>query len=593
MYYPLVTTSFWLQHAIWGLNPLPYHIVNVLMHAACALLLWRVLRDLNVPGAWFASALWALHPVMVESAAWITELKNTQSAFFYLLAILFFIKWHRARGRMEGMTAPREYAFALICAVLAILSKSSTVILPAVLGLCWWWLDRRWRWRNVTWLLPFLVVSLAASAWTIWEQMYHSHALGPDWDQNLAQRVVIAGNAIWFYLGKLVWPHPLIFIYPRWQIDPSNPIAYLPVLAAISGLFLLWWKRNTRQGYLFFAAAYFVMALLPVLGFFNVYFFRYSFVGDHFQYLASMGPIALAAAGIYQIYVLMRTQAALLFHLGFGILLLGVGTVTWKQAAIYQDSETLWRDTIRTNPTCWMAQDNLGIYYAEKGDLDAAISHYREAVRLFPNDPNSHHDLGTALAHQGKYSEAVEQFSTALHLKPEFYGAEENLGIVLNQMGHYAEAVTHLREALRLKEDDAEAQHNLALALHSTGNLAEAMQHYRKALTLRPDWALAINDLAWVLATAVDPEIRNGVEAVRLAVQACTMTDYQDASYLDTLAAAHAEAGDFAEAERVEQLAINQSRSGTQDQADLSAYQARLLLYRMGLPFRERVDSGR
>jgi hypothetical protein len=167
MYYPLVLTNFWLQHALWGLYPLPYHVLNVLMHTACALLFWQVLRELHVRGAWFGAIVWSLHPVMVESAAWITELKNTQSAFFYLLAILFFIKWHRARSLPEVKIARRQYVLVIICAVLAILSKSSTVILPVVLGLCWWWLDRRWRWRNVAWLLPFLAISLAASAWTI------------------------------------------------------------------------------------------------------------------------------------------------------------------------------------------------------------------------------------------------------------------------------------------------------------------------------------------------------------------------------------------------------------------------------------------
>ena len=171
-------------------------------------------------------------------------------------------------------------------------------MLPVVLGLCWWWIDGRWRWRNVAWLAPFLIISLAASGWTIWEQKFHSGALGQEWMQSGPERIVIAGKAIWFYLGKLLWPHPLIFIYPPWGIDASKPIAYLPALAAMGGLFILWRNRNGWMRPMFFAFAYFVVSLFPVLGFFNVFYFRYSLVADHFQYLASMGPLVLAAAGI-------------------------------------------------------------------------------------------------------------------------------------------------------------------------------------------------------------------------------------------------------------------------------------------------------
>ena len=297
-YYPLVLTSFWVQHAIWGLHSLPYHLVNVGMHGACVVLLWVVLRSLKVRGAWWGAALWGLHPVQTESVAWITELKNTQSCWFYLLAIWFFLRWRGAGAFAGRKGTEREYGLALLCAALAILSKASTVMLPVVLGLVWWWTAGRWNWRNLCRLAPFLMISAAASGWTIWEQQYHSGAVGAEWSQSRGERLVIAGKAVWFYLGKLVWPHPLIFIYPRWEIDAGSLTAYGPVLALGIILILLWVNRGGRAGPVFFALAYFVVSLFPVLGFFNVYFFRYSFVGDHFQYLASMGPLALAAAGM-------------------------------------------------------------------------------------------------------------------------------------------------------------------------------------------------------------------------------------------------------------------------------------------------------
>jgi len=214
-YYPLVLTTFWIEHALWGFAPLPYHLVNVLVHAACAIVLWLVLARLLVPGAWLGAALWALHPVQVESVAWVTELKNTQSGLFFLLSILCFLKWRESRGSTS-------YVLALLCAIAAILSKSSTVMLPVVLGLCGWWQDRSLSRRAVAPLAPFFLISIAASAWTIWEQQFHSGAIGTDWAQTWPERLIIAGRDVWFYLGKLAWPHPLVFIYPRWRIDASH-----------------------------------------------------------------------------------------------------------------------------------------------------------------------------------------------------------------------------------------------------------------------------------------------------------------------------------------------------------------------------------
>ena len=307
-YYPLVLTTFWVEHALWGLAPMPYHLVNVLVHAACAILLWLVLARLRVPGAWLGAALWALHPVQVESVAWVTELKNTQSGLFYLLAILFFLKWQESRALAAHRGGRAHFALAIVFAVAAILSKSSTVMLPVVLGLCWWWEEGRWNWRNVAPLTPFFLVSAAASGWTIWEQQFHAGAIGAEWAQTWPQRLIIAGRDVWFYLGKLIWPHPLIFIYPRWQIDAFQPLAYLPVLASIGALFFMWRRRNSWGRPLVFAFAYFVVSLFPLLGFFNVYYFRFSFVADHFQYLASIGPLALAGAGLTRLPALLERR---------------------------------------------------------------------------------------------------------------------------------------------------------------------------------------------------------------------------------------------------------------------------------------------
>src|SRR5438270_6184912 len=294
VYYPLVLTTFWILHKFVGLNPLPYHALNVAWHALAALLLWRVLVQLRVRGAWLGAVIWALHPVVVQSVAWITEMKNTQSAVFYLLAISLFLQSRKASEQRL------LYWLAVLSFAAAITSKPSTVMLPVVLALCIWWREDKIVWRNLRALAPFIFISVIASAWTIWEQKFHAGATGPEWMQTPLQRILISADATWFYLLKLIWPHPLIFIYPRWNIDPARPLAYVPLIALVIAGIVLLAKRNGKLRPVFFAFAYFVIALFPVLDFFDVYFFRYSFVSDHFQYLASMGPLALTGAIIWQ-----------------------------------------------------------------------------------------------------------------------------------------------------------------------------------------------------------------------------------------------------------------------------------------------------
>ncbi len=458
-YYPLVLTTFWLEHAVWGFAPLPYHLVNVLVHSACAILLWVVLARLRVPGAWLGAALWALHPVNVESVAWVTELKNTQSCLFYLLTILLFLHWLEAKRTAS-------YSLALLCAMAAILSKSSTVMLPVVLGLCWWWVERRWVMRNVPALLPFLLISVAASGWTIWEQQFHSGALGTEWAQTWPQRLIIAGRAVWFYLGKLAWPNPLIFIYPRWDVDASKPLAYLPGLAALGGLFFLWWKRNGSARPTFFAAAYFVLSLFPVLGFFKIYFFLYSFVGDHFQYLASIAPLALAGAAINRMPGL-RSRAVTA-----AVLLLFLAGLSWRQSRIYQSDATLWRETLIQNPACWLGHNNLGFEIFRAGAVAEGVAHLQQAISLRPDFPDAHNNLGLALYQAGRTDEAVAHWQTAIKINPRYAIAHNNLAIAFFNAGRVDEAIAEWRTALSLDPNLGDVRRNLEIVLEQRKSLS-------------------------------------------------------------------------------------------------------------------------
>jgi len=685
VYYPLVLTTFWTVHKFAGLSPWPYHLLNVFLHAGSAVLLWQVLRQLNVRGAWLGAALWALHPVMVQSVAWVTELKNTQSGFLYLLSIFCFLKSDAAiQGRAISSSPLRRsgdrrsllFASSLVFFILATLSKPSVVMLPVVLFLCIWWRTGRTHRHDVLALAPFLLISALASVWTIFEQKFHAGATGTEWAQTWPERLIIAGRAIWFYLAKLIWPHPLIFIYPRWQIDSSQATAYLPLLAALGGLLALWLNRAKWSRAVFFAATYYVVSLFPVLGFFSVYFFRYSFVSDHFQYLASMGPLALAGAGIvtavgrfgetpsrlasdtdalqFSGNVAAVRSKSLLLPATAGTCLLLLVVLTWRQTAVYHNLVTLYTATLTRNPGCWMAHYNLGITLNEQGDTDGAISHYREAVELWPGYAEAHYNLGRLLVQKGQVDEAITHYEKALEINPADAEAHNNLGAALFATGRVDEAIAHYRKALTIRRDYAdascnlasallsngdldgaiayysgclavspnqvEAQYNLATVLLRTGRTDEAMAHYQKVLELSPDNAdaranlgsvflakgrvrdaiaqyrdvlritpdnmTAQSNLAWLLATAADPSLRNGSEAVLLAERAESESSRSEnhAIVLRILAAAYAETGRFVEAKKTAEQALQAAQ--IQGNSTLSsALRDEISLYELGLPY--------
>jgi Tfp pilus assembly protein PilF len=589
-YYPLVHSTFWLEYQLWGLWAAGYHLVNILLHAMNATLLWQALKRLKIPGAVFAGFLFALHPVHVESVAWITERKNVLSLLFYLLALLSYLRFARLEDSRSHLRLEwRYYGLSLVFFVCALFSKTVTCTLPAALLLITWWKKGQLRRRDIAPVVPMLLIGLALAWMTIWLEKTHVGARGVDWSLNFVERCLIAGRALWFYAGKLIWPVNLTFIYPRWVIDATVWWQYIypsASLIVVGAAYLL--KPRIGRGPLA-AIFFFAGSLLPALGFFDIFPMLYSFVADHFQYLASIGLIVgFASSATLLSQRIWNSSKVSALWIAAGIPVLALGILTFRQSLVYRHAETLWRDTLSKNPSCWMAYDNLGVVCAQQGKLDEAVIHYREALRIRPKDATILHDFGTALARQGKHAEAIEQLRAALELRPVFYEARYNLGMALFSQHRYLEAAEQLKEAIRLKDDDAESHYTLAQALSNIGSPGQAAEHYRQAILLKPGWAAAVNDLAWLLATSEDSKVRSGSEAVRLARQACDAAQYHDINYLDTLAAACAEAGDYKEAVRIGRLALDLARSSTLDKSVLEEYQKRLNGYQQNVPYRDR-----
>jgi len=477
-YYPIAHSAFWLQDKLWGDDTLGYHLVNIFLHLISAFLVAIILQWLEVPGAWLAAAIFALHPVQVESVAWITELKNTLSGVFYLGAFLAYLRFDKDRQT-------RHYAWAMALFVLALLSKTVTATLPAALLVVFWWQrGRLHRRRDGLPLVPFFVLGAVGGLLTAWAERTFGRAQGAEFQFTLIERGLIAGRAIWFYLGKLFWPTDLIFIYPRWQISRDAWWQYLYPLGVIALLSGLWLLRKRSRAPLA-AMLFFCGTLFPALGFINVYPFRYSFVADHFQYLASIAIIALFSAGLANLverwHVPRKPAMAGTFALG-GML----AFLTWSQSHQYADAETLYRTTISRNPSCWMAHVNLGSLMLSSS-TEEAMWHFKEAIRLKPDLAEAYFDVGSVLQKTGHLEEAIVKYNEAMRLAPDLAEAHNNLGNILQKMGHQEEALPHYREAVRLKPDFVLAYNNLGLALQRMGRFEEAIANFKEALRLRPD----------------------------------------------------------------------------------------------------------
>jgi protein O-mannosyl-transferase len=614
-YYPLVYTVFWIGQRLWSNAPLGFHLINIVLHLSSALLLVRILRKLEIPAAWLAAALWAFHPVQVESVAWMSELKNTLSGFCYFASALAYLEFDENR---KG----RFYVASLGLFGLGLLAKSVIATMPAALLLVFWWRRNTLRWKeDVIPLAPFFAAGIGMGLFTAWFE--RAMLIGMDREAtpiSIAERCLVPGRAFWFYLGKLVWPHPLIFTYPRWEVSGRVWWQYLyPATALLLAAGLWCFRRRLGRGPLV-AVLFFAGTLFPALGFLDIYPFRFSFVADHFQYLACLGPLALAAAGIERILRRAATQSPFLEPCCCAGLLSILGALSCNQCGQYTDIETLWRSTLADNPGSWMAHENLGNVLAEKGDVAGAIAQCRLALAIRPDLADCHTALAVKLSEQGAMTEAIAQYRQALDIRPDSARARYDLANTLIQQGDIAGAIVQYRIALRLRPNELKVNISFANALLAAGHPGEAAEQYRsalriapanadaeaglgmalfqrgqtkaaidawqRALAIQPDLAQVQNRLAWILATSPDASLRDGQKAVSFAVRANEAAAGKNPIVLGTLAAAYAETGRYDEAAATARKALNLAEAA-KDAGLADALQEEIQRFAAHRPMRE------
>lgn len=714
-YWPLVYTVLWIEYHLWGNNPFGYHLVNLVLHIFNAILVWLILRHLLARWAWLAAMIFAIHPVHVESVAWIIELKDVLSGMFYLLSLLLYLHFVKSKNwYLCGIS--------LVLFIFALLSKSITVSLPLAILLLLWWKNIEIKKYTIFTLLPFFIIAVI---FAIGDVAFCRHQqVDVNMGFSFIERIIIAGKSLWFYAYKLFIPVHLLPIYPRWNISALSLLGYIYPLTAAALILLLWRRRQTLGKGPLVSVLYFAITLGPVLGFIDFGYMEISFAADRFQYLASISLITLFASGTSTFIQNIKSNQPWIKYAIISILLLALGVGTWYQSALYKDIRTLFNYSVSKNPDSPKAYyvmgyklfnennleeakelflkaievdpnfiegyNNLGNVYLKQGDVNRAIAYFKEALRINPSHSEALNNLGFISVQNGNIKEGIKYFKESLRSDPYYLKAINNLGIVLVregktdealqyyskaiskfpldgttqanfgyallQKGEYEEAIKqaikHLTESLRLEPNNAEAHYSLAnafavlnkvesakshytaaininpyhikargklanilfyqlnfeeaiphyleiirvspdnaeiykklgLAYFHSNKIEESIKYYREALRINPDMLEVAGSLAWILATTNDAKLRNGAEAVKLAAAVCSRTDSKASYAFDTLAAAYAEAGDFDNAIKNAQKALDLVRQkGRNDLA--KEIEERLILYKNKQPF--------
>lgn len=488
-YWPITSTSFWLEARLWDFEPTGFHVDNVLVHALSSLLIWRVLLRLKVPAAWLAAMVFAIHPVNVESVAWVTQRKNVLCLLFYSASLLCFLRFDAGR-------AVRWYWLAFAAFAASMLSKSAGATLPIVLLLFAWWQRGTITRRDVIRSLPFFAVTALMSAVEIWVQTNRSIAGEVIRDAGFFERLAVSGWIAWFYFYKAVLPINLAFVYPLWEIDPWNWLSYVPGVSLVILLVACWRFRSTWGRAGLFALVYFAVTLGPVLGFVDFFYMKYSLVGDHYQYLSIIGIIALVIGSAATATGRMAGNRRQQLRYSGALVVVVLGYTTWQQAGVYKDELTLWLDTLEKNPKSWMAHDNCGIVRSNRGEHQKAVQRFQTADKLVQSLLHLERDkamvrfnLANELRLLGQFPAAISYYEKVIELDPQLLSAHNNLRKLRWDSENIGTAILSCKQKVRIQPQNAVAHENLAALLRYAGRLNEADRHLRTARELRREQA--------------------------------------------------------------------------------------------------------
>ena len=477
-YWPLLYTTFWIEHKLWGFHPFGYHALNLLLHFVNTALVWRLLLRLGVPGAWFAAAVFAVHPLHTESVAWVISRKDLLSALFYLSAFLMWI-------RFVESPRPKRYAAALLLFAAALLCKSVAITLPAALLIFQWWREDRVTPRDFILTAPFFLVGLIVGGFDTW---FYKTQAALSFDYSVYERVLIASRALWFYVEKLLWPVDLAVIYPRWEIDAADPVGWVYVVATAAVALAFWILRHRIGRGPLACALFFAVTLSPALGFVDYSYMGHSFVADRYQYLAGIGVIvlfaAVAARGVRRLSSVSSRSATK----GVALALLALlGVATWNQTGVYKNEVSLFKHVISFNPESWAAHQNLGMALLRFNEFEEAESHLRRSLEIFPLNPKAFRNLGEALKGQERYEESLKWYRVATGVEPDEPLNHAGMGTVFFHLERYPEAISSMKRALELQHDFSTVPRIHALmgqVFRKMGRHGEADRHFDLSVEL-------------------------------------------------------------------------------------------------------------
>ncbi len=532
-YLPITRTTFWLENQLWGLNPQVAHWINILLHLLAAVLLWLALEHYRFPGAWWIGLIFAVHPVYVQSVAWIAERKNVTAAVFYILCLWSYLQSTKRHTWMW-------YGGALLLFLGALLSKTSVVMLPVVLIILHLWLRLGFTIKDCWRLLPFFLLSLIMGYVRIWFELHAFDAITST--GTFLEKILIASHIPFFYFTKLLVPYPLIFTYSKWQINPTQISMYFPTISSIFIMFVLLWKYQSWGKYLFYGLAACWVTLFPVLGFFTNAWTQFSYVADHWFHLPSIPLLILGVQGIYwgiaKFHFFDQISRKYIGSAIGAIVVLIFSMLTWNQSLIYHDLKTLWLATINQNEQSWVAHQELGRLFREekqyelalkhsnaalqlKADLfraynnrgnayadlkqyDRAIADYNEAVRIYPGFVDAYYNRGNAYFHLTQYQSALKDYNHALHIDPGYTKAYYNRAHIYFHFKQYERAIEDFSRVLKMKSTDVDARYNRGNAYALLKEHQYALQDYNEVLKWDPNFKQAYNSRGMLYMTEME-----------------------------------------------------------------------------------------